>query len=105
MSTWHKDYFMFVNSKKKQTESSENLVEGTLCKRQFTFVREISVCKDASLAIPGRGRLYHWKCLPVQKTIGLNLNNNVILSYCAFPGNLTSYIPNVSKILETDGYL
>lgn len=56
MPTWHKDYFTFVNSKKKQTESSENLVEGILCKRQFTFVRETSVCKDVSFAVPGRGR-------------------------------------------------
>lgn len=60
MSTWHKDYFTFVNSMKKQRESSENLVEDTLCKRQFTFVREISIWKDVSLAVPGRGRRpYH----------------------------------------------
>lgn len=56
MLLWNVDYFRLVNFEKLQTwfsRSCGNQVEVSLCKRIFTFVREITIRKGVFLTVPG----------------------------------------------------
>lgn len=56
--------------------------------RALTFVREISICKSASLIVSER------EYLNLETIInGEGMDLNLTLIYCAFPGNLPQLTP------------